>query len=98
MENSLPVAITDKAWQEIKNIVEKKNIPAGYGLRIGISGAGCAGISYVLGFDKPNEKDKKYLVDDLDVLIQKKDMMYLIGIKLDFYEGSDARGFTFLKD
>ncbi len=98
MENSLPIVITDKAWQEIRNIVDKKNIPEGYGLRIGISGAGCAGISYVLGFDKPTENDKKCLLNDLDVLIKKKDMMYLIGIQLDFYEGNDARGFTFVKN
>lgn len=98
MENSLPIEITEKAWEEIIHIVEKKNIPADYGLRIGINGAGCAGISYMLGFDKPNDNDKTYSINNLDVYIQKKDMMYLIGIKLDFYEGNDAQGFTFVKD
>jgi len=98
MENYLPIEITDEAWVEIKNIVEKKNIPPEYCLRIGINGAGCAGISYVLGFDKPGENDKKYEANNMEILIEKKHLMYLLGIKLDFYEGIDARGFTFIKD
>lgn len=91
------VEITPSAFEEIKQIIEKKNIPSGYGLRVTIKGGhGCSGVNYTLGFDKKNEQDVTYYVKDLEVMIKKGELMYLIGKKIDFYEGSDARGFVFL--
>ncbi|MEL6533987.1 MAG: iron-sulfur cluster assembly accessory protein [Bacteroidota bacterium] len=96
MFSELPVTITPKAWEEVKNIVQKKNIPQEYGLRIGIKGAGCAGMSFLLGFDKKQPTDMEFLHDNYPVYIAKKDTMYLLGLQVDFYEGNDARGFTFV--
>lgn len=93
-----PVSITSKAVEEIKEILANKNIPSDYGLRIGISGGGgCGGMSFILGFDHKKEGDMEYVVDDITVYIEKKHTMYLLGMKVDFYEGADARGFTFIK-
>ena len=94
--NIKPVSISLKAAAEIKEIMAKKNVPEGYGLRIGIKGAGCAGISYLLGFDKKKEDDIEYLHDDITVYVEKRHTMYLVGLEVDFYEGADARGFTFV--
>lgn len=94
--NLAPVSITQKALMEIKSIISNKNIPADYGLRVGISGGGgCGGVSFVLGFDKKNESDLEYAVEDVVVYVDKKHAMYLLGKQVDFYEGSDARGFVF---
>lgn len=79
---------------EIQNIMANKNIPAGYGLRIGIKGGGC-GVSFVLGFDKIREQDVSFELNEIPVLIQKKEMMFLVGKEVDFYEGADAKGFVF---
>ncbi|MGB3180514.1 MAG: iron-sulfur cluster assembly accessory protein [Cyclobacteriaceae bacterium] len=91
----VPVSITSKAAVEVKNILEKKNIPTGYGLRIGVRGAGCGGMSYVLGFDKKKDEDEHYTIEDIPVYVEKKHVMYLAGLVVDFYEGADARGFMF---
>ncbi|MEQ9426295.1 MAG: iron-sulfur cluster assembly accessory protein [Cyclobacteriaceae bacterium] len=91
-----PIVIRKKALEEIHHIIDKKNIPDGYGLRIGIKGAGCSGLGYLLGFDKQKEDDLAYKVDGIDVYIDKKHTMYIIGMEVDFYEGGDARGFTFI--
>lgn len=91
-----PVTISPKAYKEIADIISKKKVPQGYGLRVGIRGAGCAGVSYMLGFDKKKEGDIEYSVNDLAVYIEKKHAMYLVGLQIDFYEGADARGFTFV--
>lgn len=93
-----PVAITPNAAIEIKNIMANKNIPSDYGLRIGMQGGGgCgAGMSYQLGFDKKKDGDMEYLIDEITVYIEKKHTMYLIGLQVDFYDESDARGFTFV--
>ncbi len=92
-----PVKLTEKAIAEVKNIMQNKKVPEGYGLRIGVKGGmGCAGVGYMLGFDKPKEGDITYQIETIDVHIEKKQTMYLIGLEVDFYEGSDARGFTFI--
>ena len=96
MLDQLPVSITPQAWEEVKNIVEKKNIPTEYGLRIGIRGAGCSGMSFLLGFDKKQPTDMEFTHEGYPVYIAKKDTMYLLGLQVDFYEGADARGFTFV--
>lgn len=91
-----PVSLTAKAIEEVKKIMETKGIPDGYGLRIGVKGGkGCMGMGYMLGFDKPKENDLSYVVDEVQVHIEKGQTMYLIGLEVDFYEGGDARGFTF---
>ncbi|MTI21090.1 iron-sulfur cluster assembly accessory protein [Fulvivirga sp. RKSG066] len=96
--NLQPVTLTDRAAKEVENIMNNKNIPEGYGLRVGIKGSGgCVGFTYMLGFDKKQEGDIEYQVGTTPIYIEKKHTMYLIGLEVDFYEGSDARGFTFVK-
>ncbi|WP_338029992.1 HesB/IscA family protein [Fulvivirga sedimenti] len=91
-----PVKITEEAAREVKNIMDNKNIPDGYALRIGVRGGkGCAGVNYYVGFDKQKDSDLRYESLGIPVLVNKAETMYLIGVTLDFYEGADARGFTF---
>lgn len=98
MTTITPVTLTKKAVKEVKNIFATKNIPQEYKLRIGIKGSGgCAGFTYMLGFDKKKETDLEYEVDGINVLVEKKHTMYLLDLEVDFHEGADARGFTFVK-
>ncbi len=89
-----PVTISEKAIIEIKQIIENKKVPAGYGLRIGVKGGGC-GATLILGFDQKQENDIEYLISQIPVYIQKRETMFVIGKEVDFYEGSDKRGFFF---
>ena len=50
----------------------------------------------MLGFDKPKDGDLTYDIEGITVHIEKRQTMYLVGLEVDFYEGSDARGFTFV--
>ncbi|MCS6795746.1 MAG: iron-sulfur cluster biosynthesis family protein [Raineya sp.] len=92
----LPVEITPLALQEIKNIKENKGIPAEYSLRIGVRGGGC-GASFMIGFDKPKSTDEIYELEGIQILIDKKHFLYLVGVQIDFEETSEGRGFTFVK-
>ena len=38
-----------------------------------------------------------YIIADLPVYVEKKDILFLLGTVVDFYEGNEARGFTFVK-
>jgi iron-sulfur cluster assembly protein len=91
-----PFSITDSALNEIKNIMQTKSIPADYGLRVGIKGgAGCGGVSFVLGFDREKEGDDHFLFDNVPVFMEKKHAMFLAGKEIDFENTAEARGFTF---
>ena len=90
-----PVSISSNAIKEVKKILTKKGIPEGYGLRIGVKGGGC-GVSFKLGFDKRRDGDVAYYVDEVLVLIQKKETMFIVGKEVDFYDESEGRGFAFV--
>ena len=94
-DNVQPVTISSRASIEIKKIMETKNIPQDYGLRVGVKGGGCGGVSLMIGFDRKKESDMAYLIAGIPVYVDKKHTMYLIGKEVDFYEGADARGFVF---
>ncbi len=93
-----PVVITPLAVAEARKIMQTKNIPEGYGLRLGARGGhGCGGVSFIIGFDKQKPSDLIYQVEGITILIEKKQTMFLIGKAVDFYEGADARGFMFVE-
>lgn len=91
-----PITFSPKAIDEIKNIVANKNIPPAYSLRVGVKGGGCGGVSYMLGFDQQKPGDERVTFEELEVLIEKKHIMFLMGMHIDFLESADARGFTFV--
>ncbi len=90
-----PIQISPNAAREIRKIIRKKNIPDGYGLRVGVKGGGCSGMSYVLGFDKEREKDRVFEIDGISVYMDKRHGLYLMGTTINYHDGLDARGFTF---
>lgn len=92
----IPIDITEKAKEEIRNIMATKNIPAQYQLRVGVRGGGCGAIGYSLGFDTPKEDDQRFEIDGIPVLMEKRHLMFLMGMQVDFYDGAEARGFTFI--
>lgn len=91
-----PVTISARAREEIRKIMQTKNIPADYGLRVGIKGGGCGGAALMLGFDKKKETDLSYDVDGIPVYVDKKHTLYVIGKEIDFLENDNARGFMFV--
>ena len=96
-DNVKPIGISTRAAAEVKKIMQTKNIPEGYGLRLGIKGGGCGGVSLIIGFDKQKPTDLTYEIEDIQVFVEKKHTMYLIGKEVDFYDGADARGFMFVE-
>ena len=95
VENKIPVTLTDSALKEVRDLLKEKNVPDGHGLRLGVKGGGCAGFSYIMGFDKAEDKDNTYLIEDVLVIVEKAHELYLFGTELDFKDGLDNRGFIF---
>jgi iron-sulfur cluster assembly protein len=88
--------ITKKAIEQVKTVKAENNIPESYGLRVGIKGGGCSGMSYTLGFDaESRENDMVLDAEGVKVFIDSKSMFYLMGMTLDYSDGLMGRGFTF---
>lgn len=94
----LPVRISDAAKREISSIIERKKIPSDYGLRLGIKGGGCAGVQFVIGFDQMKMGDEQFSDHGFPVFIEKKHFLHLAGIRVDFVDNEQERGFVFEAD
>jgi iron-sulfur cluster assembly protein len=93
----MAVVLTEKAANEVKRIMADQKIETDTVLRVGVTGGGCSGFSYALGFDKQfDEKaDSKYEYHGVPLVVDKKSALYLDGTTIDFYDGLEARGFKF---
>jgi iron-sulfur cluster assembly protein len=90
------ITLTDKAATQVRKIKAENSIPEDHGLRLGVKGGGCSGLSYVLAFDeKPREKDRILQLNGITVYIDEKSLFYLSGTVLDFSDGLNGKGFVF---
>lgn len=93
-----PFDISTRALEEVKTIKARKNIPEDYALRLGIKGsAGCVGVAYLIGFDKPKDTDVHYRMDGVEILMDKRHALYLAGVRVDWLDKETERGFAFIK-
>jgi len=91
------VILSERAAGEVKKIIADQKMEADTLLRVGVTGGGCSGFSYSLGFDKSYDEktDSKFDWHGITVVVDKKSALYLDGTTVDFYEGLEKRGFTF---
>ena len=97
------IRLTPKALKRIRVAMAKENVsPAEGGLRLGIQGGGCSGLSYNIRFDsKARERDRTFLFDDgleqpVRIFVDPKSFIYLTGMVLDFEETLMRQGFNFI--
>jgi iron-sulfur cluster assembly protein len=91
------IVLTENAAKEVKRIMEDQKLEEGTVLRVGVTGGGCSGFSYALGFDKQYDEkvDSKFDYHGVPVVVDKKSALYLDGTTVDFFDGIEKRGFTF---
>lgn len=94
MEQNI-ISITEKALQHIREIYAKEEKKLDSGLRVGVIGGGCSGLSYKIEFSE--KKDKDHVIDygDIKIFIDPKSSIYLKGVELDFKDGLNGKGFVF---
>lgn len=94
--DSSEIKVTVKAVSQIKQVMQENSIPEEYGLRVGVKGGGCSGLTYSLGFDSlPREGDKVIESNGVKLFVDGKSLFYLMGTELDFSDGLNGKGFVF---
>ena len=90
--------VTPSAVKRIRVILAKEGISLKEsGLRLGVKGGGCSGMSYSVGFDAhPRERDNIFTFEDVRVFIDPKSFVYLQGMTLDYEETLIRQGFNFI--
>jgi iron-sulfur cluster assembly protein len=93
MENL--VTITQKAVNHISKIFSENGSEDSKGLRLGVIGGGCSGLSYKIDFGEQKENDRIISYESFNVFIDPKSSIYLRGITLDYQDGLNGKGFVF---
>ena len=91
-----PIVISESAMDQLIRIRDEQNIPSDHGLRVGVRGGGCSGFSYTLGFDLKKEQDQEYEIGGIRVFMEPSHALYLVGMKIEWVEGLNNRGFSFV--
>ncbi|MGB6386725.1 MAG: iron-sulfur cluster assembly accessory protein [Terriglobales bacterium] len=92
------IQVTDNALKKIRSAMVKENVsPEQGGLRLGVQGGGCSGLSYNIRFDtQPRERDRVFQFEDVRVFVDPKSFIYLHGLTLDYHETLIQQGFVFV--
>ena len=104
------IQVTKRALKRIRLAMAKENItPDQGGLRVGIQGGGCSGLSYNIRFDtQPRDRDRVYAfaqthldptaidAPPIRIFVDPKSFIYLHGMVLDYEETLMRQAFNFI--
>jgi iron-sulfur cluster assembly protein len=88
------VEVTPKAVEKIRQAFQREGVQGG--LRLGVLGGGCSGLSYQFKFDaQPRPTDQVLNFDGVQVFIDPKSLVFLDGMTLDWKDSLIQSGFVF---
>jgi len=88
------ISLTETASKKMQDALYHRG--KGIGMRIGVRTSGCSGFAYVLEFaDKLFEGDLEIEDRGVTLVINKKDLVYLEGMQIDYTKKGLNEGFEF---
>jgi iron-sulfur cluster assembly protein len=96
--NAKSIQVTERALKRVRSAMVKEGVtPETGGLRLGVQGGGCSGLSYNIRFDsQPHERDRVFEFDGVRLFVDPKSFLYLSGMVLDYEESLIKQGFAFI--
>ena len=89
------IELTDKAIKEIKRIIAEQDGDAKLYLRVRVVGGGCSGFQTKLDLDTDKTaKDELFEIEDVNVIVDNRSLMYIADVSIDFHEDLNKRGFV----
>lgn len=91
------IKVSEDAKKKIANLMNEEGYDAARDyVRVGVKSGGCSGLSYELTFDKVSSEEDKLFVDNaINLIVDKKSFLYLIGTTLEYSGGLNGKGFVF---
>ena len=87
------ISLTEAAATKLKKIIKKNNI---LGIRPAVQGGGCSGFTYKLEFaNEENPRDKLILDKGVNLYVDPKSYLYLMGTEIDYVDTINESGFKF---
>ncbi|BDD09932.1 iron-sulfur-binding protein [Fulvitalea axinellae] len=91
------ITITDKAKEKIIELRANDGYSEEHKVRVSVKGGGCSGLMYDLGFDdKTGDSDEVFEDKGIQILVDKKSILYLAGTVLEYSDGLNGKGFEFI--
>ncbi len=92
----MSISISKQAADQLRKIVRESEEKV-VGVRVGVQGGGCSGLSYVLDLETEElEGDRTYPIgENINLLVDKKSYLFLAGTRLDWSGGLNGKGFEF---
>lgn len=91
----LTISISETAAEKAKEFAKKENLKD-FGLRVGVKGGGCSGLTYTLSIDPESRPDDKVIEENgVKLFIEKKSYVFLAGTVLEYSGGLNGKGFVF---
>jgi iron-sulfur cluster assembly protein len=88
------IHVTPRAVQKIRAAFARENVTGG--LRLGVLGGGCSGLSYQFKFaPEPRPRDHIFEFEDVRIFVDPKSMLFLDGMTLDWKDSLMQSGFVF---
>jgi iron-sulfur cluster assembly protein len=92
----MAITVTPLAINQAKQVLAAQGRPD-WGIRVGVKGGGCSGLSYTMDLSEaPEPDDKVFDFDGLKVYCDKKSYFYLSSLTLDFVDKLMDGGFKFI--
>ncbi len=90
------IQVSDVAARRIKLLMEKQQMTEG-GLRVGVKGGGCSGLSYTFSWERQARLGDEVIdgPDGIKIFVDKKSLIYLDGTVLDYDTSLLSKGFVF---
>lgn len=92
------IHVTEKAASKIRALLVKEGVPeASGGLRVGVQGGGCSGLSYAMRLEtQARDRDKVFEEHGARIFVDPKSYLYLQNTTLDYTEELIRQGFVFV--
>jgi iron-sulfur cluster assembly protein len=89
------MTLTERAADRIRVLVTNNDKPL-VGVRVGVKNAGCAGMAYTLDpVETPDGADDLVSAHGVDVYVDPKAVLFLLGSTMDYEETKLRSGFVF---
>lgn len=97
-ETLVLITLTEKAAAKVLEIRDADEATRGRPLRLRVRGGGCQGFEHDLYFDdfNPEIGDQRFTSHGVEVIVDAMSLTFLVGTTLDYVDGLNGTGFTFI--